>query len=377
MKKFVALYRVSTEKQNQSGLGLDAQKFAVESYVLLLGGEIIETFTEVVSGGAGKDRISTSNNLTTAKLLRKRPILQAAIDFCLKHNATLVVKEASRLTRYSLLMDFLLASKLDFVCADSPNDSPLIIKLKTALHEEELLKISERTKAALAAKKAAGHRLGSPARPQPHALEKAVKARRNEASASKENRQAANLILMYRKDGKTFREIVDLLNRAEYKTTRDQPFTVSSVHMLYKRAMQDKAQEMNFKFKNHPDDEHHLQIKAINMKVRVDNGFLYFEENTSHGEPMPYTSALFQQVVQDGAILEQVKDSFVLYKDRNKNEVLADAQNFIGLLFYLADRQYRYNLQKDHEASLDPTLNYISKGNPEKKQPPFILSKVL
>lgn len=238
MKKFVALYRVSTEKQNQSGLGLDAQKFAIENYVQSVGGEIVQAFTEVISGGAGKDRISTSNNLTTAKLLRKRPKLQAAIEYCLKHNATLVVKEASRLTRYSLLMDFLLASKLDFVCADAPSDSPLIIKLKTALHEEELLKISERTKAALAAKKAAGHKLGSPQRPQPHALEKAVQARRSEAAASKENKQAANLILMYRKQGSTFRQIVDLLNAQDYKTTRDQPFTVSSVHMLYKRATQ-------------------------------------------------------------------------------------------------------------------------------------------
>lgn len=240
MKNFVALYRVSTEKQGQSGLGLGAQKFAVENYVQSVGGEIVETFTEVISGGAGKDRISTSNNLTTVKLLRKRPKLQAAIDYCLKHNATLVVKEASRLTRYSLLMDFLLASKLDFVCADSPNDSPLIIKLKTALHEEELLKISERTKAALAAKKAAGHRLGSPQRPQRHALEKAVQARRSEAAGSKENRQATKLITMYRKEGKTFREIVDLLNSEDYKTTRDQAFTVSSVHMLYKRATQVK-----------------------------------------------------------------------------------------------------------------------------------------
>lgn len=243
MKKFVALYRVSTEKQGQSGLGLGAQRFAVENYAQSVGGGIVETFTEIVSGGAGKDRISTSNNLTTAKLLRKRPKLQAAIDYCLKHDATLVVKEASRLTRYSLLMDFLLASKLGFVCADSPNDSPLIIKLKTALHEEELLKISERTKAALAAKKAAGHRLGSPQRPQPQALEKAAQQRRSEAAASKENRQAMQLILMYRKEGRTFRDIVELLNRADYKTTRDQPFTVSSVHMLYRRAAQAKEQE--------------------------------------------------------------------------------------------------------------------------------------
>lgn len=103
--KLVSYIRVSTEQQGQSNLGLQAQQFSIDNYAKSVGGEIIKSFTEIVSGGM-KERISVNNHLSVEKLLAKRPVLQEALQYCQKHKAILVVKEASRLTRYSLLMDF-------------------------------------------------------------------------------------------------------------------------------------------------------------------------------------------------------------------------------------------------------------------------------
>lgn len=141
----------------------------------------------------------------------------------------------------------MLAAKIDFVCADSPNDSPLIIRIKTALHEEELLKISERTKAALQAKKAQGYRLGSPAQPTRDSLKKATEQRISIANNSKENRQATHTILGLKKEGKTFRQIVDELNGLGYTTSTGKTFSVSSVHMLYKRAIEQQQKALEKK----------------------------------------------------------------------------------------------------------------------------------
>lgn len=139
---------------------------------------------------------------------------------------------------------------------------------------------------------------------------------------------------------------------------------------------QQKEQD-NFKFKNQPEDVHHLQVRSVNMYIRTDEGKVYFEKATKHGEPWPYTSVLFQQMIEQGAVLESRNDYYTLYADRSKAKVLVDGGNFVSLLSILADYQYRLNMQKEHEANLDPNLIYISKGNPEKKQKPFILSKLL
>jgi len=146
MKKFWGILRVSTEGQKESSLGILSQKQSIENYVKSVGGELIGISEECLTGGY-KEKIVGNVSLET--LLNPRPQLLAAIEICKKEKATLVVKEASRLSRSPLVIEFLINSGIDFIASDSPQDNPLLIRIKTAINADELTKISERTKAAL------------------------------------------------------------------------------------------------------------------------------------------------------------------------------------------------------------------------------------
>jgi DNA invertase Pin-like site-specific DNA recombinase len=141
--KFVAYYRVSTQKQGQSGLGLEAQQAAVQAY--LNGGKwkIIDKFIEVESGKRSD-----------------RPELANALALCRKHKATLVIAKLDRLARTVHFISGLMESGVNFVATDCPNDDRFMLHIRAAMAEDEARKISERTKAALAAAKARGVKLG-------------------------------------------------------------------------------------------------------------------------------------------------------------------------------------------------------------------------
>ena len=130
MKKYIAYYRVSTRKQGDSGLGLDAQKRMVLGHVR--NDVILEEFTEVESG--------TSKG--------KRPILQQAIQRCQDEGATLVIAKIDRLSRNVHFVSSLYQSGVDFVCCDMPHANKLTIHLFAAVAEHEADIISERNKAA-------------------------------------------------------------------------------------------------------------------------------------------------------------------------------------------------------------------------------------
>ncbi len=130
MKKYIAYYRVSTRKQGDSGLGLDAQKRMVQGHVR--NDVILEEFTEVESG--------TSKG--------KRPILQQAIQRCQDEGATLVIAKIDRLSRNVHFVSSLYQSGVDFVCCDMPHANKLTIHLFAAVAEHEADIISERNKAA-------------------------------------------------------------------------------------------------------------------------------------------------------------------------------------------------------------------------------------
>jgi DNA invertase Pin-like site-specific DNA recombinase len=233
-RKFIALLRVSTQKQGSSGLGLEGQQFSINNYVQHVNGIILETITEVESAG-NKDKISIDNNLNIEKLLRKRPRLLSAIQLAQKEKACIIVKEASRLSRFSLLIDFLLSSGASFICADSPNDTPMIIKLKTSINEEELLKISSRTKAALQVKKARGATLGSPQNLTAASRKRSVTVRRDNAMNNQNHKMIGYILMCRDKGGMTFQGIADRLNSENHKTTNAKIFYASTAWWLYEK----------------------------------------------------------------------------------------------------------------------------------------------
>ena len=143
MTRFIAYYRVSTDKQGKSGLGLDAQRQAVAGFVAGRG-EIIAEHTEIES---------TRNH---------RPQLQAALDMCRKRKATLLIARLDRLARNVAFISNLMESRVDFVAVDMPDANRLTIHILAAVAEHEREAISNRTKSALRAAKARGTVLGNP-----------------------------------------------------------------------------------------------------------------------------------------------------------------------------------------------------------------------
>lgn len=143
MTDFIAYYRVSTDKQGKSGLGLDAQRQAVTNFVAGRG-NIIESFTEIES------------------TRHQRPELVSALDLCRKIKATLLIARLDRLARNVAFISNLMESRVDFVAVDMPEANRLTIHILAAVAEHEREMISQRTKAALAAAKARGTKLGNP-----------------------------------------------------------------------------------------------------------------------------------------------------------------------------------------------------------------------
>ena len=144
--KFVAYYRVSTERQGRSGPGLAAQRKAVEDY--LNGGRwrLLAEFTEVESG-KGADN---------------RPQLQKALHHTKVTGSTLVIAKLDRLSRNAAFLLTLKDAGVKFVAADLPEANHLVVGIMALIAQHEREAISKRTKEALQAAKARGVKLGNP-----------------------------------------------------------------------------------------------------------------------------------------------------------------------------------------------------------------------
>jgi DNA invertase Pin-like site-specific DNA recombinase len=205
-KSYVAYYRVSTERQGASGLGMDAQREAIGRFIGEQG-QLLTEFTEVESG----------------KKHSNRPQLKAALDECKKRRATLVIARLDRLARNVAFISGLMDSNVDFVAVDMPHANRLTIHILAAVAEHEREMISARTKAALTQAKARGTKLGNP-NPLP-ALAKA-----NEAKAHlKPAPEVLRLIAEWHTSGRGLREIARELNRLGIRTPRGNEWYASTV----------------------------------------------------------------------------------------------------------------------------------------------------
>lgn len=222
MKKVaVAYYRVSTKRQGDTKLGLEAQRKSVRGFAKANGYVIVRELIEVQSG--------KRNN---------RPVMRLALETCALEKATLLVSNIDRLSRSLAFIATLMDEQLDFISVDDPNASELIMHIKAAIAQDERKTISRRTKDCLQVAKEKGVELG----------------KHGKNVLSKENKQKALDFALSMKPvidklaerGITsVRKIAKALNRRKVPTyNRDgSKWHPSSVHTLLRRLQETKPGE--------------------------------------------------------------------------------------------------------------------------------------
>ena len=219
--KFISYLRVSTQQQGKSGLGLEAQREAV--FVYLNGGrwKLVEEVVEVESGKRSD-----------------RPELARALSLCRIHRATLLVAKLDRLARNVAFISALMESGVDFEAVDLPQANKLTVHIMAAMAEYEAGAISARTKAALAAAKARGTKLGG----HRWAIEtvsskgSALSAKVRTEQSSKRTKDLMPVIDAIRAEGATsLRQIAAALNGKKIPTARGGEWSAVQVQRLLAR----------------------------------------------------------------------------------------------------------------------------------------------
>lgn len=213
-EKYVAYYRVSTKGQGDSGLGLDAQKASI--YARFGRENAIAEYTEVESGKKTK-RIELDRAIKTAK----------------EKNVKLVIAKLDRLSRSVTFIFALKESGLKIECCDLPDLNTLNLGIFASLAQYEAELISARTKAALAAKKAQGFKLGKPENLSDYARQKAAETRRRMAQEREENRKAF-LVVKDLVGSISMRKIANKLTAYGLKTVNGKIYTAQQVKNLMK-----------------------------------------------------------------------------------------------------------------------------------------------
>lgn len=212
--QYVAYYRVSTQKQGKSGLGLEAQRRTLQSF-LKAGDRLLAEFTEVESGKKAN-----------------RVELQRAIERAKQHKATLLIAKLDRLARNVSFIFALRDSGVEFQCCDIPEANTLTIGLFAVLAQHERELISQRTRDALQAKKAQGFKLGSPKGFVGDVQKKGPEARKKRAAEHLTNRQLAEVVRLYRGQQHSYEAIAQKLNDSGYRTRQGQVFAPMTVWRL-------------------------------------------------------------------------------------------------------------------------------------------------
>lgn len=219
MKKFVSYYRVSRKEQGLSGLGLSAQRTAVEKYVISQNGKIIGDYTEIETGTNKKERVE----------------IQKAIQQAKADGAVLVIAKLDRLARNVNFVSSLMDAGVEFLAVDMPSANNFTIHIFSALAEQEAKLISSRTKLALAELKKNGSILGSPKNLNDKARAKGLSTIKENAVNNDRNRQAQSIISNCKERGMSYREIAKYLNDLNFKTRYGNIFFSATVLQLYKR----------------------------------------------------------------------------------------------------------------------------------------------
>jgi DNA invertase Pin-like site-specific DNA recombinase len=248
--RLIGLIRVSTDKQGASGLGLDAQRAAIDGYRAMVGGHLLRTYTEVESGMHDD--------------VESRPQLQAAVADALLARARLVIAKIDRMVRSIPVMAYLKQSRVQFVACDNPHANELTIDILVAVAANEGREISRRTKDALKAYRdnrrvsqriramypdgvppeivaATAGKLGA-SLPQCRNLTDEARRKGTRAAGMARTARAGSaydhlvpLMLQLRADGLTFQAIADRLNDLGHLTQRACPWNKGQVKRVLDR----------------------------------------------------------------------------------------------------------------------------------------------
>lgn len=215
-KNWICYYRVSTQRQGESGLGLEAQQRAVAAFLAGKGGETLAEFTEVESGRK-----------------TNRPQLAEALAQCRRKRATLVIAKLDRLARNVHFVSGLMESGVEFLAVDQPTKDRFMLHIHSAFAEEELRRISERTKAAMLSAKLRGVIIGETGR---------IRARKYRAEALDRAQDYRPIIESIRGGGVVgVREIRDELNRIGIASPGGGSWHLPNTHRLLVRLQSNAA----------------------------------------------------------------------------------------------------------------------------------------
>lgn len=223
-QKILGYYRVSTNQQGVSGLGLEAQRSAVADFARREGAEIVAHYTEVESGRHDD-----------------RPELAKALAHCRFVGARLVIAKLDRLARRVSFVASLMDSGVDFVACDNPHANRLTVHILAAVAEDEAKRISQRTKDALAAYKARGGALGG-RRPGCRPLSPEARRKGQEAGGAAVAKRAAEanahvrpVVEQLAATGLNYSQIARELNARSITTRRGKSWTHVQVRGLLAR----------------------------------------------------------------------------------------------------------------------------------------------
>jgi DNA invertase Pin-like site-specific DNA recombinase len=216
----IGYLRVSTGRQGRSGLGLEAQRAAIEHFASTEGFELLKVFTEVETGSG-------------ADALDRRPQLAMALEEARRRRCAVVVAKLDRLSRDVAFISGLMSQRVRFIVSELGEDADsFVLHLFAALAERERALISARTKDALARAKARGVKLGGPNLAE--AREVAMKAVKALA-----DRNAANVLPIIREVQKagavSLHQIADALNKRGVSTPRGARWHAKSVSNVLRR----------------------------------------------------------------------------------------------------------------------------------------------
>jgi DNA invertase Pin-like site-specific DNA recombinase len=218
MKTYVPYLRVSTKKQEKSGLGLEAQRAIIQHYAGIENAQLAKEFIETESG----------------KDIENRKTLKEALAYCKVNQYTLVVAKLDRLSRdvehiFSIIKQL---GEGNFKSCDLPSTDSLTLSIFAGLAQREREIISIRTKLALKAKKERGDQLGTVENLTDAGRQAGVARNKAKARTNPNNIRAKSMIARCKESGMTLQGIADELNSNGFTTSRGRGFTREAVRRL-------------------------------------------------------------------------------------------------------------------------------------------------